>query len=324
MSVINSLPLTGKFHNVDSSRDGLMSKEDKQKLDSLEKSFSYEFVIYVTDWVENKDGGYKANVALPNLASDMYAVVIPQSSCTKKEYYAIYDSELSVRNAVDGTLEILAVNLPSMDLKLTAIYSSTAVMIGIPEIYREQNRVFEFTLRAADWAGTSAPYTQTIVVDDLNPDMYGAVSLVDNYSPQELRAAILAKINFTQNNNMIIFSAEEEKPSCDIRGYVTYGNNVAMSFYPLGNLDGFVEASNVPFDNSKVGIDESPKSVQDALSIIWDRMVRTTDGNFSNDKKIELRVGMSLFDTKLGKPVWCKSISPYVFVDASGVEVYRL
>ena len=324
MSVVNSLPLTGKFHNVDSRRDGLMSKEDKAKLDSLTKSFSYEFIVSQTNWTENEDGEYIVNIEIPEFTSDMYAIVIPQSSCTRKEYYEIADSDLTVRNNSDGTLEITATNLPQSDLKLTAIYSSNAVMVSVPELYRDNNSVYEFTLRAADWAGDEAPYTQTIVVDGLNPSMYGAVALAEDYSAQELRAAILAKIEIDQQDNMVIFSATEEKPTIDIRGHITFGNNVAMSFYPLGNLDGLVEAKSVPFDNSEVGIDNSPKNVQDALSIIWDRFVRTTTGEFTTEQKLELKIGLQLFDTVLGKPVWCKSTNPYVFVDATGLEVYRL
>lgn len=324
MAVINSLPLTSKFHNADPRRDGLLSKEDKIKLDSLESSFSYAFYIEPIDWEQNDTDEYIAVISIPNFTSDMYAVVIPHSSCTKTQFYEIADCELSVRNNGDGNIVITSVKLPVYTLPLTVIYSANAVMIPVPDVYKEDNYVREFTLRVADWSGNSAPYTQTIVFEELTDTMHGAVSLADDYTGQELRSAILAKIEISQNDNMITFSATEEKPTIDIRGYITYGNNVAMSFYPLANMDGLVEAKNVPIDNTAIGIDESPKNVEDALSIIWNRLVRVTDGNFPLDKRVELRVGMSLFDTVLGKPVWCKSMNPYVFVDATGNTVYTI
>jgi len=301
-----------------------MSKEDKVKLDGLESSFSYEFLVDPLDWEQNDDGDYVASVKVPDLASNMYAVLIPQSSCTKKQYYAIVDSNLDVRNAADGTIEITTGSIPEIALPLNVLYSANAVMISMPQIYKEENAVYEFTLRAADWTGESAPYTQTVVVEDLNPNMYGAVSLAEDYTAQELRAAILAKIDFAQQDNMVIFKATEEKPTVDIRGYITYGNNVAMSFYPLANSNGLMEAADVSIDNSIIDIDGDPKNVQTALKEIWNRMVRTTDGNFDITKKLEVKIGMCFFDTVLGKPVWCKSKNPYVFVDAMGEEVYTV
>lgn len=32
-------------------------------------------------------------------------------------------------------------------------------------------------------------------------------------------------------------------------------------------------------------------------------------------------IGQHLFDTSLGKPIWCKSVAPIVWVDASGAVV---
>lgn len=324
MAVINSLPLTSKFHNADSRRDGLLSKEDKKKIDSWQSSFSYAIIIEPIDWQETDTGLYTVSVEVPDLKEDMYAILIPHSSCTKVQFYEIAECELSVRNIGNNAIEITSVKLPEYTLPLTILYSANAVMVPIPEIYNEENTIKEFVLRSADWVGESAPYTQTIVFDGLNDTMYGAVSLADDYTGQELRAAILAKIQTTQDGNRITFSATEEKPTIDIRGYITYGNNVAMSFYPLANMDGLVEAKNVPIDNSNIGLEDSPKNVEEALVVIWDRLVRTTDGSFPTEKKLILKVGMCFFDTILGKPVWCKSMNPYVFVDAMGNEVYTV
>lgn len=324
MAVINSLPMTAKFHNADYNRDGLFSKEDKKKLDGLVESFSHPFNIEIEDWSETESGEYITYVDVPGFTSDMYAVVIPSSTSTKTQYYEIADCGLSVRNNSDGTIEITSSKLPEMMLPLNVLYSSNAVMIPVPEVYKEENSTHLFTLRAADWVGNEAPYTQTIVIEDMNASMFGSIALVEDYTPEELRAAILAKIDTTQTGNMITFLATEIKPTVDIRAYIIYGNNVAMSFFPLANVDGFVEAKNVPINNSIIGIDESPKTVEDALAIIWNRLVRTTDGTFTSDKKLEVRVGMCFFDTVLGKPVWCKSKNPYVFVDANGNEVYTV
>lgn len=323
MAIVNSLPLTAKFNNADSTRDGLMSKEDKLKLDNIAKSFNYEFTLSPSDWSEYEDG-YIAHVAIENFNSEMYVVLLPQSSCTKEEYFAIAESELNVRNSGDGRIEITSALMPRVDYKLTAIYSSNAVMIPVPNVYQDTNAIYEFTLRAADWTGEGVPYLQTIPVNGFTRTMHGAVSLVDDCSQQELRAAILGKFDIEHIDNLLTVIANGEKPTIDIRCYIIYGNNLAMSFYPVGNIDGLAEADAIVFDNSSIGMDESPKNVHEALSVIWNRMVRITDGAFDRNQLLEIKVGTQLFDTILGKPVWCKSTNPYVFVDAMGNAVYEV
>lgn len=45
------------------------------------------------------------------------------------------------------------------------------------------------------------------------------------------------------------------------------------------------------------------------------------DSGFSSNRPAPLFVGQSYFDTTLGKPLWCKTLDPVVWVDATGTAV---
>lgn len=322
MAIVNSLPLTSKFNRVDSRRDGLMSYEDKVKLDNLKPTTNADIIIEPNEWDYDYDEcKFYVNKTVEGLESSMYVIVLPKSDITKAEFDEIIDCDLDIENNRDGSVKIWSKTSPSITLHLNAIYSDNAVIIPVPEVYREDNRVVEVVLKAVDWVG-NGPYSQIIPVDGLSKNMYGAIALCEDYSPQELRASILAKINTTQEDNRIIFEATGEKPTIDIRVQITYGNNVAMSFYPSADMDGFVEAEFVPFDNSNSIIPTNPHNVQEAIDTLYNYTTLTCNAKPSADMLESIKVGMCIFDTSLGKPIWCRNINPHVFVDSMGEIVY--
>ena len=49
MTAINNLPGLAKFNNATWETDGLMSRDDKEKLDSLHKSVTIHTTLYASD-----------------------------------------------------------------------------------------------------------------------------------------------------------------------------------------------------------------------------------------------------------------------------------
>ena len=54
MTAINNLPGLAKFNNATHETDGLMSRNDKEKLDSLHKSVTIHATLYASEWSENR------------------------------------------------------------------------------------------------------------------------------------------------------------------------------------------------------------------------------------------------------------------------------
>ena len=112
MAVINSLPMSSKFHNADYNRDGLFSKEDKKKLDGLVESFSHQFNIEIEDWSETESGEYITYIDVPGFTSDMYKIFHPHGK--------LGASLLKVSELMHTGLELPMVNL---DASMTDVLS---------------------------------------------------------------------------------------------------------------------------------------------------------------------------------------------------------
>ena len=54
MSAINNLPGLAKFNNATHETDGLMSRNDKEKLDTLHKSVTIHATLYASEWSANR------------------------------------------------------------------------------------------------------------------------------------------------------------------------------------------------------------------------------------------------------------------------------
>lgn len=72
-------------------------------------------------------------------------------------------------------------------------------------------------LYASSWIGDSAPYTQDILIEGLNANDNGSVSVSASASPEEWTAATDAKMRvIEQADGKLVVSADGGKPNIDI------------------------------------------------------------------------------------------------------------
>ena len=75
----------------------------------------------------------------------------------------------------------------------------------------------ELVLLAAGWSGSSAPYTQTITVEQMTADHNGSIAVSQNANMDERTAAREAFLAVTgQENGKLTISADGKLPDIDI------------------------------------------------------------------------------------------------------------
>jgi hypothetical protein len=94
---------------------------------------------------------------------------------------------------------------------------------------------FEGELTVDGWVGNEAPYTQTVVVDELSDYNNCAITLSSSATEEQMYAAALAEINdisYNENNNTITFVANGEKPTVVIPFTVCAGQSMNVVEIP--------------------------------------------------------------------------------------------
>ena len=94
---------------------------------------------------------------------------------------------------------------------------------------------FEGELTVNGWIGNLAPYTQTVVIDELSDYNNCAITLSSSATEEQMYAAALAEINdisYDENNNTITFVANGEKPTVVIPFTVCAGHSMNVVEMP--------------------------------------------------------------------------------------------
>lgn len=67
------------------------------------------------------------------------------------------------------------------------------------------------------WTGSTAPYTQEIIVEGAKEDQNGYISVASDATPEQMNAAIDAVLSVAgQDGETLVIAAEEQKPEIDI------------------------------------------------------------------------------------------------------------
>ena len=94
---------------------------------------------------------------------------------------------------------------------------------------------FEGELTVDGWIGNLAPYTQTVVIDELSDYNNCAITLSSSATEEQMYTAALAEINdisYNENNNTITFVANGEKPTVVIPFTVCAGHSMNVVEMP--------------------------------------------------------------------------------------------
>ena len=94
---------------------------------------------------------------------------------------------------------------------------------------------FEGELTVDGWIGNLAPYTQTVVIDELSDYNNCAITLSSSATEEQMYAAALAEISdisYNENNNTITFVANGEKPTIVIPFTVCAGQSMNVVEMP--------------------------------------------------------------------------------------------
>lgn len=128
----------------------------------------------------------------------------------------------------------------------------------------------------------------------------------------------------TQAYYMQVFVLDGSMPMLNMNSLVNgnaYANSLTSGVYLQTNDQGIKTNSSLGYAG-RISTNTSNKRLQvtDDSSINW-LIPRQVSGSTANRPSTNLVVGDFYFDTTLNKPVWCKTTSPIVWVDATGASV---
>lgn len=95
--------------------------------------------------------------------------------------------------------------------------TDSSTNIATTAFVKNQIADITFTLTAANWVGTNAPFTYTATVTGITESMKGSVGVSDTATDAQYQAALNAQIRkYAQAADSLSFKAYGDKPTVDI------------------------------------------------------------------------------------------------------------
>ena len=150
MTAINNLPGLAKFNNATHVTDGLMSRNDKEKLDTLHKSVTIHATLYASQWSKNRP--YTQTIDIPDITSETNGTLTIDPLATSEETQACIDAGIIIAEQSFNymTLQVTETK-PSIDIPVIIVYGENLAVITPPTIVDTGNHVFDMIIQPNDW-----------------------------------------------------------------------------------------------------------------------------------------------------------------------------
>lgn len=254
MSAINNLPGLAKFNNATHVTDGLMSRNDKEKLDSLHKSVTVHATLYASEWSANRP--YMQTIEISDISADTNGTLTIDPAATEEEINACTDAEIIIVEQSNSyiTLQVTG-NKPEVDIPVVIVFGENLAVITSSMIVDDGNHVHNVTIQPTDWESYFDIYKANLYIPGITEDMVGSISMKSNVDATEAFAAARARIEILSVfDDTVELILRGEKPNIPLHVVVYYGPSIAIVKKPAFGGKVTPHAKYQEFDDSKTGL----------------------------------------------------------------------
>lgn len=254
MSAINNLPGLAKFNNATWEVDGLMSRNDKQKLDSLHKSVTIHTVLYASEWSANRP--YTQTIDIPDITSETNGTLTIDPTATDEELQACIDAGIII---ADQSINYMTVQVtevkPKIDIPVIIVFGENLAIITPPTIVDTGNHVYDVIIQPTDWLPYLDTYKTTLHIPGINESVVGSISMKSGIAENEAFIAAKARIEVLNVlDDTVELILRGEKPNIPLHVTVYYGPSIAIVRKPVFGGKITPHAMYQEFDDSKTGL----------------------------------------------------------------------
>lgn len=254
MSAINNLPGLAKFNNATHEVDGLMSRNDKQKLDSLHKSVTIHTTLYASEWSANRP--YTQTIDIPDITSTTNGTLTIDPTASDEEMQACIDANITIidQSINHITLQVTEVK-PEIDIPVIVVYGENLAVINSPTIVDTGNQVQDIIIQSTDWVKYLDTYKASLHVPGINESLVGSISMKSGILESEAVVAAKARIEiFNVSDDTVELILRGERPNIPLHVTVYFGPSISIVRRPVFGGKITPHAMYQEFDDSKTGL----------------------------------------------------------------------
>lgn len=254
MTAINNLPGLAKFNNATHVTDGLLSRNDKEKLDTLHKAVTIHKTLYASEWSKNRP--YTQKIDLPNITSETNGTLTIDPTATDDEIDACIDADIII---AEQSINYMTVQVtgkkPEIDIPVIIIYGENLAIVTSPAIVDTGNHVYDLTIKPTDWFIYKDIYKTSLRVPGINSSVVGSISMKSGIEEYEADAAANARLEIENVfDDTLELVANGIKPSIPLHVTVYFGPSIAVVRRPVFGGKITPHAMYQEFDDSKTGL----------------------------------------------------------------------
>lgn len=254
MTAINNLPGLAKFNNATHVTDGLMSRNDKQKLDSLHKSVTIHAILYASEWSANRP--YTQTIDIPDITQDTNGTLTIDPLATEEQIAACTEADIMIveQSMNYMTLQVTA-EKPEIDIPVVIVFGENLAVITSSTIVDTGNHVHNIIIQPTDWGEYLDTYKTTLYVPGINESVVGSISMKSGIDESEAYIAAQAKIEILQVfEDTVELILRGQKPNIPLHITLYYGPSIAVVGRPVFGGKITPHAEYQEYDDSKTGL----------------------------------------------------------------------
>ena len=254
MSAINNLPGLAKFNNATWEVDGLMSRNDKQKLDGLHKSVTIHTTLYASEWSANRP--YTQTIDIPDITADTNGTLTIDPAASDEALQACIDANIII---VEQSINYMTLQVteakPEVDIPVVIVFGENLAIITPPTIVDTGNHVYDITIQPTDWVPYLDTYKASLHIPGINESIVGSISMKSGINETEAFIAAKARIEvFNVMDDTVELILRGEKPNIPLHVTVYYGPSIAIVRRPVFGGKITPHAMYQEFDDSRTGL----------------------------------------------------------------------